>query len=191
MLEIFFRGLRISHKRCDRPTTLPPIPEDLIESSVSVFIVPSKNSGAVGNSCNIVIAMDSFFDVDEREVQQMRRDLIDPNKLAPVIRLVALNTIEHALLCADPTKDFFSPCIEAIKLLRNDAGYADEAYMSATKDAAGKVAHWIMNRCNGELEIPSLPPLSLYETKPPTQVSVPMSPDNGEKRKRRVCTQGQ
>lgn len=49
MLEVFFRGIRIAHKRLDRLSTHTPLPEDDIEGMVQVFLVPSTaGSGAVG-----------------------------------------------------------------------------------------------------------------------------------------------
>lgn len=51
MLEVFFRGHRISHKRLDKLSDREPLSEDDIEGMVQVFLVPSApGSGAVGVS---------------------------------------------------------------------------------------------------------------------------------------------
>lgn len=202
LLEALFRGMRVHTNRYDRPSTLPPLPEDEIESMVSIYIIPSKNSNAVGIYCNLVIAMDSWFDAEHPEVCDMRKDLYVPGKKAPVLRLVSLNTIEHALICTDQSKEILKPCVEAIKILRNEAGNADPAYLSAVQSAPETIAAWIRNSSVGPLNIPPLPELSLFETAAATQVAgtqvtetqmtapaTASSPDNGEKRKRRVCAQ--
>jgi hypothetical protein len=48
MLEVFFRGIKIAHKRLDKLSERPAMSEDDIEGMATVFLVPSESrSGAV------------------------------------------------------------------------------------------------------------------------------------------------
>jgi len=132
--------------------------------------------------------MDATFDPHVREVAQARQDLFDPNKLAPVLRLVTVNTIEHALLCipSDP-KLFPYASVEAIKLLRHEAGMVEPTYAAAIADAPAKTGAWIKKRFQGELGIPQLQELPLFDTVALAQTQTKHGVGgHGDKRKRQV-----
>ncbi|KAF8252991.1 hypothetical protein K440DRAFT_273263 [Wilcoxina mikolae CBS 423.85] len=190
MLEVFFCGIKIAHKRLDKLSTRTPLPEDDIEGMVQVFLVPSASgSGAVGSECHIVIAMDSTFEPDSPEVIQIRRNTYHPSKIAPVLRLVAINTIEHALLCVSGEADRrLYACVKAVKILRNDSGVLDPQYKASIGDAPKKIADWISKRCEGKLVgIPALPELPLFDA---TQTDRMSYVENGDKRKRQNSLPG-
>ncbi|KAF8540320.1 hypothetical protein BDD12DRAFT_880582 [Trichophaea hybrida] len=173
MLEVFFRGIKIAHKRLDKLSTLPS----------------ASGSGAVGSECHIVIAMDSTFEPDSPEVVQIRRNTYHPSKIAPVLRLVTINTIEHALLCVSGEADRrLYACVEAVKILRNDSGVLDPQYAASIGDAPKKIADWISKRCEGKLVgIPALPELPLFDA---TQSDRASYVENGDKRKRQNSLPG-
>jgi hypothetical protein len=139
------------------------------------------------SECHLIIAMDSTFNPDTDEIQQMRKDMYDPAKQAPILRLVAINTIEHVLLCvAMASADNLRACVEAVKVLRNDAGVMDPTYAAATGNATEKIWEWIRKKCDGHLDVPLLPALPMFDTVAATQTQATQM-EITEKRKREVC----
>jgi hypothetical protein len=134
--------------------------------------------------------MDSTFAAHSPEVVRIRANSFEPTKIAPVLRLIAVNTIEHALLCVSPiTPNKLYACVEVMKALRDSAGVMDPAYEAAMGNTAHKVGEWIGKKCEGELKAPALPelPLSVEPSSQtqPTSEEVQMMEIN-EKRKRQV-----
>ena len=116
------------------------------------------------------------------EVVQIRRNTYHPSKIAPVLRLVTVNTIEHALLCVSDEADRLFACVEAVKVLRNDSGVLDPQYETLLGNAPKKIAEWISRRCEGKLVgVPALPELPLFDATQTTSYV-----ENGDKRKRQV-----
>jgi len=132
--------------------------------------------------------MDVSFDPLAPEVAQIRQDMYNPKKLAPVLRLITVNTIEHAMLCIPRDPDLFLyGSIEAIRLLRNEAGMVDPAYAAAIGDASSKAAAWIKRKCQGELGIPPLQQLPLFDAAALSHNQTQREgEDHGDKRKRQV-----
>lgn len=129
--------------------------------------------------------MDSTFNAWSPEVIQIRKNTYNPTKVAPVLRLVAINTIEHALLCVSSEANGLYACVEAVMILRNEAGVVDPAYEAALGSAPKETARWIKNRCKGKYNIPAFPELPLFETVAASQAS---GTDDAhiDKRKRQV-----
>jgi hypothetical protein len=127
--------------------------------------------------------MDSTFDTGSPSIMRMRRISRDPSNIAPVLRLVGVNTVEHILLCASHPEvgNVRAACIEAVKVLRNDAGVLDQVYEKKLDNAVNSIADWLRQRCRGPLEMPPLPELPLFET-----IVIATQVENGEKRKRQV-----
>lgn len=131
--------------------------------------------------------MDSTFDGGLPEIKGFRSSIVEVEKLAPVIRLVAINTIEHLRLCRDPGQEvplhFY---IETLKNLRLQVGIASQEYGSAISRAPTKISKWLQKKAEGVLEIPSIPELPLFE--PTAQVSTTTAGPAGgnDKRKRQV-----
>lgn len=61
MLEVFFRGLKISHKRLDRLSSHKPLPDNEIKGCIQVYLIPSsRGSGIVGVCARTAI---QFFSI--------------------------------------------------------------------------------------------------------------------------------
>lgn len=121
--------------------------------------------------------MDSTFEA--QEIIQIRRNTYDPSKIAPVLRLIVANTLEHAILCVSPDADILWGCVKAVKLLRNEAGVLEGAYEASVGLAPKIVAEWIAKRGEGPLcGVPPLPALHSFDSTAATQ--------NGGGRKRHV-----
>jgi hypothetical protein len=138
----------------------------------------------------VVIAVDSTFNAHTPEVVQIRANTFEPSKIAPVLRLIAANTVEHALLCVSPiAPNKLYACVQAMKALRDSAGVVDPAYEAAIGNTAYKVGEWIGRKCEGELKVPAMPELPLFvepsSQTQPTSEEVQMMEIN-EKRKRQV-----
>ncbi|KAI5780851.1 hypothetical protein EDC01DRAFT_257843 [Geopyxis carbonaria] len=163
-LEIFFRGIKIHPERLDRLSTLPPLKEDF-DSSVKVYLIPStEGSGIVAKTnCHLMIAFDSSCNADIPEIQRVRRDPFNPDKMAPIIRLVTVNTIEHLLLCRQGGPRFLRYCVRGIAVLRHKAGESKLPYETAVQQCAQAVGDWITRKFEGPLDIAPLPELPFPE----------------------------
>ncbi|KAI5838051.1 class II histone deacetylase complex subunits 2 and 3-domain-containing protein [Morchella snyderi] len=195
-LEIFLRGIRIAYTRLDQFSTLPKIPHDDNEGLVRVFLLPSSKSGAVvvSNVADCLIAMDSSFDASLQDIQKCRRNSYEVNKLAPVFRLVAINTIEHLRLCSPPGQEIpLYVYIETLKNLRQQVGIASQDYGSAISRAPTKITKWLQKKAEGKLEIPEIPELPLFEitshTQPTPNTSTNSSGNEGSDKRKRQETQ--
>lgn len=198
MLEIFLRGNKVAYTRLDQLSKLQKIPDDDNDGLVKVFLLPSTKSGAVTNTADCIIAMDSSFDAGLDEVRRFRSSIVEVNKLAPVIRLVAINTIEHLRLCSPPGQDIpLHVYIETLKNLRQQVGIATQDYGSAISRAPTKISKWLRANAEGRLDIPEIPDLPLFEitvhAKPIVNTnanttaiasSYPSGSEGGDKRKR-------
>ncbi|KAL7275782.1 hypothetical protein RUND412_001261 [Rhizina undulata] len=183
MLETFLRGIKIPCTRLDTFNALPPPSDDEIDASIKIFLVPSTKSGA--NTVRMIIAMDSTFDPNLPIIKQMRSNIIEVDKLAPVIRLVTFNTIEHVRLCVSAAAEVpLVACAQAVKDLRFQAGNVEpSSYAEAMVDSPSKVSKWLSRQCEGNPDLPIIPQLSFPE---PDSQKPPNGGDSGEKRKRQV-----
>ncbi|RPB12448.1 hypothetical protein P167DRAFT_605614 [Morchella conica CCBAS932] len=174
ILEIFLRGIRIAYTRLDQLSTLPKIPHDDNEGLVRVFLLPSSKSGSVVNVADCLIAMDSSFDATLPEVHKCRSNSYEVGKLAPVFRLVAINSIEHLRLCSPPGQEVpLYVYIETLKNLRQQVGVATQDYGSAVSRAPTKITKWLQKKAEGKLEIPEIPELPLFEITSHAQPTTP------------------
>jgi hypothetical protein len=144
--------------------------------------------------------MDSSFDASLHDVQKCRSNSYEANKLAPVFRLVAINTIEHLRLCSPPGQEIpLYVYIETLKNLRQQVGIATQDYGSAISRAPTKITKWLQKKADGKLEIPEIPELPLFEitshAQPTASTSTSTSTNNSsgnegsDKRKRQVRPQ--
>jgi Class II histone deacetylase complex subunits 2 and 3 len=127
--------------------------------------------------------MDSSFKADLPDIVKLRSNIIEVGKIAPVFRLVALNTIEHIRLCCSATVEkHLDTYIETIKNLRLDAGVANDSYAPIVAEAPSKIAKWLTKGSGEPLDLESLPELPLFDQA--TQSSELY--EGGDKRKRQV-----
>lgn len=112
--------------------------------------------------------MDSTFDPLTEEIVHIRQNISFPDQIAPVLHLVALNTIEHIIPCSKDEQNL-AAAVEAVKILRNDAGVVEKHYGDALGDGPKRVGTWIAGGCQGDPPLPPLPDLPLYELATQTQ----------------------
>ncbi|CUS10564.1 unnamed protein product [Tuber aestivum] len=183
MLEIFFRGIRVHCTRRDRLSQLPRLPASEQRGFSKVALLPSAKSGAVVVSADLVIAMDSTFVADVPEVVRVRKSLFVVGKLAPVIRLVSLNTLEHIELCYKDSESRYPALytyIETTKNLLHDTGILADSYKPTFAAAVPNTAKWLSKTpIEGAPKLEGFPLLPIAARLPQTQ-----SPELHDKRKR-------
>lgn len=132
--------------------------------------------------------MDSTFDSGLPEIKGFRNNIVEVEKLAPVIRLVAINTIEQLRLCCAPGQEIpLHVYVETLKNLRLQVGSASQEYGSAISRAPTKISKWLQKKAEGALDIPAIPELPLFELATQQLQSATTSPPDGsDKRKRQV-----
>lgn len=137
--------------------------------------------------------MDNTFNSRSPEVIQIRKNTYHPTRVAPVLRIVTLDTIEHVILCLSPEVKKSDPSIKTTlaqeEVLRRRIGQSFDHH--AFESLIKKTANWIANKCEGSFDVPELPalfPSDLGTTDHSEVVSQDkMDLDNAEKRKRQVC----
>ncbi|KAK9465788.1 class II histone deacetylase complex subunits 2 and 3-domain-containing protein [Lipomyces arxii] len=158
-------GKRVKYVRRDgveKPVGDAMVVDDSSDSDAytkaTVVLVPSS---AVGNNASkklfllprvdLVVALDVSFDASEPQVQQLRGVGSD-KPLVPVLRLVPLNTAEHALIAVasfahnpetvlDTT--VLSSLFTSISLLRLEAGFVPETIFKEVEALPVKLSLWI------------------------------------------------
>lgn len=129
--------------------------------------------------------MDSTFNAELPEIKGFRSNIVEVEKLAPVIRLVAINTIEHLRLCRVPGQEIpLQVYIETLKNLRLQVGIASHEYGGAISRAPTKISRWLQKKAEGPLEMPNIPELPLFELA--TQSTTTGPTEGNDKRKRQV-----
>lgn len=129
--------------------------------------------------------MDSTFDAELPEIKGFRSNIVEVEKLAPVIRLVAINTIEHLRLCRVPGQEIpLQVYIETLKNLRLQVGIASHEYGGAISRAPTKISRWLQKKAEGPLDMPNIPELPLFELA--TQSTTAGPTEGNDKRKRQV-----
>lgn len=130
--------------------------------------------------------MDSTFNPELPEIRGFRSNIVEVEKLAPVIRLVGINTVEHLRLCHAPGQDIpLQVYIETLKNLRLQVGIAaSQEYRAAVIRAPARISEWLQKKAEGVLDIPNIPELPLFE--PATQPTTADPAEGNDKRKRQV-----
>lgn len=131
--------------------------------------------------------MDSTFNAELPEIKGFRSNIVEVEKLAPVIRLVAINTIEHLRLCRVPGQEIpLHVYIETLKNLRLQVGIASQEYGSAISRAPTKISKWLQKKADGALDIPNIPELPLFESATQLSSTTATQVEGNDKRKRQV-----
>lgn len=129
--------------------------------------------------------MDSTFNAELPEIRGFRSNIVEVEKLAPVIRLVAINTVEHLRLCRIPGQEIpLQVYVETLKNLRLQVGIASQEYGGAISRAPTKISKWLQKKAEGALDMPNIPELPLFEST--TQPTTGGLAEGNDKRKRQV-----
>ncbi|KAG0125988.1 class II histone deacetylase complex subunits 2 and 3-domain-containing protein [Tuber indicum] len=183
MLEIFFRGIKVHCTRRDKLSQLPRLSASEQRGFSKVALLPSSKSGAVPANADLVIAMDSTFVADVPEIVNARKSLFVVGKLAPVLRLVSLNTLEHIELCykdSEPQYPALYTYIETTKNLLHDTGALVDSYKPTFAAAVPNIAEWLSrNPIAGAPKLEGFPLLPIFE-----RLAQVQSPELHDKRKR-------
>ncbi|KAF8442632.1 hypothetical protein BGX38DRAFT_777949 [Terfezia claveryi] len=168
ILELFLKGIKI---RCRRADGFITVSQDEIDGSVNVLLCSTGPKGArvLGSYASLVIGLDSTFNVENEQVEKFRIHPLNVGRLSPVLRLVAVNTIEHVMLFLPPQIKHYSPLVMSyVAILRHQAGSlpaecADEVKASS-KNIAKIIIEMSENDVETELVTPDIPALPIYET---------------------------
>lgn len=98
MLETFLNGDRVSYARPDQSRKADPSKSS---GTLTVSLLPTsgEGSGAIVRSASFIISVDHTLDVSSRNIQALRKHLLDDSQLSPVIHLVVVNSAEHIERC--------------------------------------------------------------------------------------------
>lgn len=201
MLEIFFRGIKVHCTRRDKLGQLPRLSVNEQRGFSKVALLPSSKSGAVvvsltilkedsslteisQSSVDLVIAMDSTFVANVPEIVRVRESLFIVGKLAPVLRLISLNTLEHIELCYKDSKPQYPALytyIQTTKNLLHDTGTLVDSYKPTFAAAVPNTAEWLSkNPIEGAPKLEGFPLLPIFERLPQAPAEL------HDKRKREV-----
>lgn len=172
ILETCFRNSNFDYQRLDQPPS-PPNASNLngvTSNSVKIFLAPSNIDYTTVEvpPLNLVIAFDSSFD-REKHIRWLRGDCKDPDKLAHIIHLTVVCSVEHLDLWIPreaPASQRLIALIGCITRLGDKAGYLDKDKESTHfADAAARmVAEFVTdNDENGEWPLSCMPAMEGLE----------------------------
>lgn len=142
-LERFLRGYKFAFTRPDRHTFL----ESPVTGAMQITLLPTGPLGAgfVLRPATVVVAMDKSVDVDDEQVVALRRHVLHVGQLAPVLRLVVANSVEHVERCIPTGLDETlrrQTLVSCIAHARHEVGRLPPGCPDAV-EAAEAVAEWL------------------------------------------------
>lgn len=168
ILELFLKGIKI---RCRRADGFITVSQDEIDGSVNVLLCSTGPKGArvLGSYASLVIGLDSTFNVEDEQVEKFRIHPLNVGRLSPVLRLVAVNTIEHVMLFLPPQIKHYSPLVMSyVAILRHQAGSLPAECADEVKESSKNIAKIIIEMSENDVETklvtPDIPALPIYET---------------------------
>lgn len=145
ILEKFLRGHNVRFSRPDRRA----FSDKSAKGALQVTLLPTGTTGAgfVVSTASVVLAMDRSFKASDPQVVSLRAHLVHVGRLAPVLRLVVLNSAEHIERCipAGLGKTLHLQIwISCVAQARNAVGKMTAEYPQAL-EAAKQVADWLVS----------------------------------------------
>ena len=144
IIENFFRGTNISYKRPDTVTKLRRDDGHLLE--VTLLSTSAPREVTVLQNADAVIVMDGTLDMKDRKLRGLRKHLWDANRLAPLITLIIMNSIDHVELCIskeiDPIERL-QAVVSCITQARHEVGELPEGFMDSHA-ASRQVADFLL-----------------------------------------------
>lgn len=118
---------------------------------------------------SLVIGLDSTFNVEDSQVEKFRAHALEVGRRAPILRLVAANTVEHVkLFLPSQTKHYLPQLMSYVAILRHQAGSLPAPYTDELKSIPKKLAKFVSETLepgsDSPLEIPNIPSLPIFET---------------------------
>ena len=158
ILEKFLRGHNVRFSRPDRRA----FSDKSAKGALQVTLLPTGSTGSafVVSTASVVLAMDNSFRASDPQVVSLRAHLVDVGRLAPVLRLVVLNSAEHIERCIPAglgktlQLQIFISCVAKA---RNAVGKMTAEFPQAL-EAAKQVADWLVSGGDDADRWP-LPPL--------------------------------
>jgi len=130
--------------------------------------------------------MDSTFVANVPEIVRVRESIFIVGKLAPVLRLVSLNTLEHIELCYKDSKPRYPALytyIQTTKTLLHDTGTLVDSYKPTFAAAVPNTAEWLSKN-----PIEGGPKLEGFPLLPNLECLLQAPAEFRDKRKREVST---
>ncbi|KAF8460671.1 class II histone deacetylase complex subunits 2 and 3-domain-containing protein [Kalaharituber pfeilii] len=181
ILELFFRGIKVRCRRTDGFSIFPPLQFDQVDGSITVMLASTGPEGArvLGNYASLVIALDSTFNISDEQVEKFRAHALEVGRLSPILRLVAVNTVEHVKLFLPSSSEHYLPQLMSyVAILRHQAGNLPDSYAEESKTAPRDIARTIIETIETgaitKVSIPNVPTLPIFDT--PSQTSSQKSP---------------
>jgi len=130
--------------------------------SLSVTLLPSSSSKPqpVTRQAAVIICLDDRVDLHQPRMRALREDFVDPDKLAPVLLLVVVNSPQHIDLCVPEELDHVArlrTIIGCAALHRHDIGKSYDHPLP--DDAAIAVSQYLLTLDEGNASWP-LPPIN-------------------------------
>jgi len=133
--------------------------------SLSVTLLPSSSSKSqpVTKQASVIVCLDERADLQQPRIRALREDFLDPEKLAPVLLLVVVNSPQHVDLCVPQDVDHVArlrAIIGCAALHRHNIGRSYEHL--SPDDAAMAISQYLLTLADEHASWP-LPPISTMD----------------------------
>lgn len=165
ILENFLKGMAITYMRLNSTTpdeissSPKPLSMTILASDVTVEEPDASNSLASLPPTRLVLAFDPISDDLKRALQAVRQDAMHPERLAPLISLAVINSIDHIdhsvapMFKGTPRLRIMVNCLAK---LRKEAGRDDIGLPSIDETALEIGQFVLMQRAEEEWPLPSI-----------------------------------
>jgi hypothetical protein len=151
IVENFLKGMVINYNRAGKPDASErpksEKPRTVTILSPDVEDDSSTNSAIASLSpANLVLAFDHLSDALKLSLQVVRRDAMHPERLAPLISMVVINSIDHidhsiAPMFKDPQR--LRIMVNCLAKLRKEAG-RDDIGLPSIEESAREIAQFVL-----------------------------------------------
>ncbi|GAO49219.1 hypothetical protein G7K_3376-t1 [Saitoella complicata NRRL Y-17804] len=176
LLEGLLRGKRIRSTRLDVTSMRDELPDE--GASVLYVQLVATDKSFVASPADLFIALDTTINVDDEDLERIREHPSgDPDRMAPLIRLVVINSVEHVLMSTPGTlsnSHTLYAVVAATTIMRAEAGAFDadqKEYSDALQSAARTLSAWIRGDNTETWPLAPLPDLKTFYKTPTASVA--------------------
>ncbi|BFZ59896.1 hypothetical protein YB2330_000918 [Saitoella coloradoensis] len=176
LLEGLLRGKRIRSRRLDVTSMRDELPDE--GASVLYVQLVATDKSFVASPADLFIALDTTINVDDEDLERIREHSSgDPDRMAPLIRLVVINSVEHVLMSTPGTLSnahTLYAVAAATTIMRAQAGAFDadqKKYSDALQSASRTLSAWIKGDNTETWPLAPLPDLKTFYKTPTASVA--------------------
>jgi len=169
ILENFLRGMMVTHTRFNSSRSAEPAESQaplnmtIMSSDISVTLPETTSNLSKLSSAGLLVAFDPISDDLKRALQPIRQNSVHIERLAPLISLAVINSIDHIDHSVAPMfkgTQRLRIIVNCLAKLRKEAG-RDDIGLPPINEVANEIAQFVrLVRAEEDWPLPSIGPLN-------------------------------